>query len=208
MPEMVKMNSFDTICHEHLSYYGMRQIKFIMDSVGLKIIDFEFNSVNGGSISISVAHSDSRYKECTDKLDALLQEEMDLGFDGLTPWHNFTANIDRCKKDLWSIIEKYTKDGLSICALGASTKGNVTLQTWKIGPEVIKVVADVNPEKDGHFTPGTWIPIENEETVLKAGHDLYLVLPWHFREFFINNSKFKGKKLLFPLPKAEIVIPE
>ena len=208
MPEMVKMNSFDTVCHEHLSYYGMKQIKYIMDSVGLKIIDFEFNHINGGSISISVANSESCYEECTDKLAALLQEEMDLGFDGLTPWHNFTANIDTCRKDLWKILEEYTEAGLSICALGASTKGNVTLQTWKIGPEVIKVVADVNPEKEGHFTPGTWIPIENEDSVLASGHDLYLVLPWHFREFFLNSPKFRGKKLLFPLPKAEIVIPE
>lgn len=207
MPEMVKMNSFDTICHEHLSYYGMKQLKYIMDASGFKILDFEFNGVNGGSISLTVSNEISKYSECTEKLDSLLQKEKEMGFSGLEPWENFSANIEKCRVGLWEILNTYRDKGFSICALGASTKGNVTLQTWKIGPEVIKVIADVNSEKHGHVTPGTWIPIEDEESVIKSNFDLFLVLPWHFRDFFLNNPKFKGKKLLFPLPAPEIVVP-
>ena len=178
-----------------------------MDHVGLKIIDFEFNTVNGGSISITVANSESSYLECTEKLTLLLQKEEDEGFDGLEPWIQFSNNIENCKTELWKILNEYLQNNKTICALGASTKGNVTLQTWGIRNDVVSVVADVNPDKDGHLTPGTWIPIENEESVMQKNFDLYLVLPWHFRDFFIHNPKFKGKKLLFPLPTPEIIIP-
>jgi len=206
MPEMLRVNSFDTVCHEHLSYYGMRQIKYIMDQAGLKIIDFEFNDVNGGSISIVVANKDSKYEEATDMLNDLLQEELDLKLNTTEPWKDFSFNIEECKINFWKLIKDCKDGGLKIAALGASTKGNVTLQTWGLTDKDIEVVGDVNPDKDGSFTPGTWIPIKCENVVIDE-YDVFVILPWHFRNFFINSPKFKGKKLLFPLPNAEIVIP-
>jgi hypothetical protein len=206
MPEMLRANSFDTVCHEHLSYYGMRQLKYIMDQAGLKIIDFEFNDVNGGSISLVVANKDSKYEEATQMLNDLLQEELDLKLDTTEPWNDFSLRIGECRIKFWELINKCKKDGLKIAALGASTKGNVTIQTWGVTPDDIEVVGEVNPDKDGAFTPGTWIPIKNEDSVIEE-YDVFVVLPWHFKNFFINSPKFKGKKLLFPLPNAEIVIP-
>lgn len=206
MPEMLRANSFDTVCHEHLSYYGMRQLKYIMDQAGLKIIDFEFNDVNGGSISLVVANKDSKYEESTQILNDLLQEEFDLKLNTTEPWNDFSFRIEECRIKFWELINKCKLDGLKIAALGASTKGNVTLQTWVVTPDDIEVVGDVNPDKDGSFTPGTWIPIRNEDYVIEE-YDVFVVLPWHFKNFFINSPKFKGKKLLFPLPNAEIVIP-
>lgn len=198
MPEMLKMNSFDTVCHEHLSYYGMRQIKYIMDQSGFKIVDFDFNDVNGGSISVTVANKDSRYNECSEKLSLLIQEEIDLGLSTAAPWVAFQDRIDSCENDLLDILKKLRSDGLRIAALGASTKGNVILQTWKIS-DYIEAVGDVNPDKDGSFTPGTWIPIKDEDSVLSE-YDVFIVLPWHFKEFFMSNPKFTDKILLFPLP--------
>lgn len=206
MPEMLRVNSFDTVCHEHLSYYGMRQIKYIMDQAELKIIDFEFNDVNGGSISVVVANKNSKYEEATQMLNDLIQEEFNLKLDTVEPWNDFSSRIEECKVNFWELINQCKNDGLKIAALGASTKGNVTLQTWGITYDDIKVVGEVNPDKDGSFTPGTWIPIQNENVVIEE-YDVFVILPWHFKNFFINNSKFKGKKLLFPLPNAEIVIP-
>ena len=206
MPEMLRVNSFDTVCHEHLSYYGMRQLKYIMDQAGLKIIDFEFNDVNGGSISLVVANKDSKYEEATQMLNDLLQEEMDLKLNTTEPWDDFSFRIEECRVKFWELIKDCEEKGLKIAALGASTKGNVTLQTWGVTPDDIKVVGEVNPDKDGSFTPGTWIPIKNEDSVIEE-YDVFVILPWHFKNFFINNLKFKGKKLLFPLPNAEIVIP-
>ena len=206
MPEMLHANSFDTVCHEHLSYYGMRQLKYIMDQAGFKIIDFEFNDVNGGSISIVVANKDSKYEEATQMLNDLLQEELDLKLNTTEPWNDFSFRIEECRIKFWELINECKEDGLKIAALGASTKGNVTLQTWGVTDDDITVVGEVNPDKDGSFTPGTWIPIKNEDYVIEE-YDVFVVLPWHFKNFFINSLKFKGKKLLFPLPNAEIVIP-
>jgi len=202
MPSMLQANSFDTVCHEHLSYYGMRQLKYIMDKAGFKIIDFEFNDVNGGSISVVVTpFTNENREECTFKLDSLINSELNDKLDTLEPWKDFCTRIDVCEEDFWKIIKELKEKGLKIAGLGASTKGNVTLQTWGIALEVI---GDVNPDKDGSFTPGTWIPIKNEESVVDE-YDVFVVLPWHFREFFVNNPKFKGKKLLFPLPTPEVV---
>jgi len=202
MPEMLKANSFDTVCHEHLSYYGMRQIKYIMDQSGLKIIDFEFNDVNGGSISIVVANKTSKYEECSHRLNSLIQQELNLQLDTVKPWNDFEKRIETCKEEFWKIIKDVESIGLKVAALGASTKGNVTLQTW--GLDCIEVIGDVNPDKHGSFTPGTWIPIKDENFVL-SNYDVFVILPWHFREFFTNTEKFKGKKLLFPLPTPELI---
>jgi len=203
MPTMVERNSFDTVCHEHLSYYGMRQLKYIMDQSNFKIIDFEFNDVNGGSISVVVANKDSKYNECTDKLQSILRDEVLHGYANTSPWKSFQNRIDLCQEEFVTLIKELKSQGLKIAALGASTKGNVTLQTWKL-ENCIEVVGDVNPDKHGSFTPGTWIPIKDEDSVL-AEYDVFVILPWHFKDFFIHNEKFKGKKLIFPLPKPELV---
>jgi len=203
MPEMLRVNSFDTVCHEHLSYYGMRQLKYIMDQSGFKIIDFEFNDVNGGSISVVVANKNSKYEEATEMLNELLQEELDNQLDTIIPWVEFKERINNCKQKFHLILKDLKSQGLKIAALGASTKGNVTLQTWDLG-KFIDIVGEVNPDKNGSYTPGTWIPIRNEDSVL-AEYDVFVILPWHFRNFFVNSEKFKGKKLLFPLPQPELI---
>lgn len=205
MPEMLKQNSFDTVCHEHLSYYGMRQLKYIMDNSGFKIIDFEFNDINGGSISVVVAKDNVKsFVECTERVEALIQEEIDAGLNSTTPWTEFQTRITSCREEFKTILNGFKKKKKKIAALGASTKGNVTLQTWGITPEDIKVVGEVNPDKEGSFTPGTWIPIDVEDKVLEE-YDVFVILPWHFKEFFVKNEKFKGKTLIFPLPAPEVV---
>jgi len=204
MPEMLRVNSFDTVCHEHLSYYGIRQLKYIMDQSGFKIIDFELNDINGGSISLSVANKNSKYDECTQKLNSLIQEELNFGLNTVKPWQEFKKRIDVCKDNFMNILNDCKKDGLKIAALGASTKGNVTLQTWGLTSDNILIVGDVNPDKNGSFTPGTWIPIKDEDSVLNE-YDVFVILPWHFRNFFINSEKFKNKILVFPLPVPEVV---
>jgi hypothetical protein len=204
MPEMLQMNSFDTVCHEHLSYYGMRQLKYIMDQSGFKIIDFEFNDVNGGSISVVVANKESKYDEATERVNQLIEDELNLGLNTIRPWNEFSERIDSCKSAFFGVLNEFKNEGLKVAALGASTKGNVTLQTWKITPEDILVVGDVNPDKDGSFTPGTWIPIKLEDSVIDE-YDVFVILPWHFKNFFINSPKFKGKTLVFPLPYPEVV---
>ena len=204
MPEMLRANSFDTVCHEHLSYYGMRQLKYIMDQSNFKIIDFEFNDVNGGSISVVAANKNSNYTECTEKLNVILQTELKEKLNTVEPWEDLKVRIADCKEKFYELIKICKDTNLKIAALGASTKGNVTLQTWGIDDTIVEVVGDVNPDKDGSYTPGTWISITSEDKVLD-NYDVFVILPWHFKKFFVNNPKFKGKTLLFPLPTPQLI---
>ena len=205
MPEMLRQNSFDTVCHEHLSYYGIRQIKYIMDKAGFTIGDYEFNDINGGSISVAVVPKGSPIAdECTVKLTALLGLEIEEGLDTCEPWEQFEIRMKENGEKFRAILKEFKANDLKVAGLGASTKGNVTLQTWGITPNDILALGDVNPDKDGTFAPGTWIPIRDEETTL-AYYDAFVILPWHFKKFFVNNPKFKGKKLIFPLPTPEVV---
>lgn len=204
MPTMIKTNSFDTICHEHLEYYALKQIKWMVDKVGLKIIDVEFNDINGGSFAVTVAKRGSRYREAAD-LGEVLARERSAGFDDLQPYVEFSKNIDRTKKELLSFIHKVRSEGKKIYGLGASTKGNVILQYCGITEKDIPFVGEVNAEKFGAYTPGTLIPIISEADLLAKGPDYLLVLPWHFKDFFLKTPKFKNVKLVFPLPQLEVV---
>ena len=206
MPTMMKTNSFDTICHEHLSYYGMKQLRYIMDRTGFKILDYQFNGVNGGSISLTVTPKENTcVEDCSSRIDDLIDVELAMGLSTAVPWKAFAERMISNGEQFRSILNYYKSKGYRVAALGASTKGNVTLQSWGIGPKDIQVVADVHHTKFGCFTPGTLIPIEDEDKVLLEEYDLYVVLPWHFRDFFMACEKFKGRKLLFPLPQPEVV---
>ncbi len=207
MPEMLKVNSFDTICHEHLSYYGIRQLKYIMDKAKLKIIDIEMNDVNGGSCSLAVSDNNSKYIECKSKINKWIEHENNLGLSSLEPWGELNKVLSDNRKIFFDILDKIHQNGSKIAALGASTKGNVTLQSWNITQNEIETIGDVNSDKWGCFTPGTWIPIQSEDEVLSE-YDYFVILPWHFRDFFLTNEKFKGKKLIFPLPVPELITVE
>ena len=178
-----------------------------MDKAGFKIVDFDFNDVNGGSISVVVAKSSSKREECKTKLTGILASELDQELNTTAPWREFGIRLVQNREQFWKMLTFYKENKATICALGASTKGNVTLQTWEVTPNDISVIGDVNPDKDGSYTPGTWIPILSEEKVMEQDYDVYIVLPWHFKDFFIKNPKFKGKRLLFPLPTPEVIIP-
>lgn len=204
MPLMFERLAYDTICHEHLSYFAVKQFKYLFEAQRFKIIDISFNDCNGGSFVITAAKDNSKAWNANDDLVAeVLKKESEGEYDKLSTWQSWSKRIEKSKDDLKEIIK-----GKKVAALGASTKGNVVLQYCGLGPDDIEVVGDVNPEKNGCYTPGTWIPITDEDTVLAGDYDYYLVLPWHFKEFFINNPKFKGKTLLFPLPEVHTVTVE
>jgi hypothetical protein len=204
MPAMLETNSFDTVCHEHLEFYALKQIKWMADRVGFDIVDIEFNDINGGSFSITVSKSKAESKVAPMVLE-ILDQETNLGLDTLAPFEAFALRTEKAKQDLLQLIEEIHGRGQKIVALGASTKGNVLLQYCGITKEKIPQVGEVNIEKFGCFTPGTWIPIVSEQSVLASSPDYLLILPWHFKNFFISNPKFTKFKLVFPLPTLEVI---
>lgn len=204
MPAMLKMNSYDTVCHEHLEFYALHQIKWMTDRVGFKIVDIELNDANGGSFSVTVAKAHENYV-LPQSVQNILHDELLKKLNTLEPYKAFAKNTARSKADLLSFIKDAQARHKTVAALGASTKGNVLLQYCGITEKDISAVGEVNIEKFGCFTPGTWIPIISEDELLARKPDYLIVLPWHFRKFFLENKKFSKSTLVFPLPELEVM---
>lgn len=204
MPTMLETNSYDTVCHEHLEFYALRQIKWMADRVGFKILDVEFNDVNGGSFSITVSKAAGN-SDTLPLVQNLLDEEFKKELHTLKPYLAFAERVLETRRDLLAFIDAANAAGKTVAALGASTKGNVLLQYCGLTTAQVQSVGEVNPEKFGCYTPGTWLPIIPEQDLLSGKPDFVIVLPWHFRQFFIHNKKLAGVNLVFPLPKVEVV---
>lgn len=204
MPTMLDTNSYDTVCHEHLEFYALRQIKWMADIIGFKILDVEFNNINGGSFSVTVkkANGDFSIVPCVQRI---LIDEQVRGLDTLSPYHEFAKRVEKTKSDLLKFIASANAKNKVVAVLGASTKGNVLLQYCGLTTKEIACVGEVNLEKFGCYTPGSWLSIIPETKLLEQNPDYMIVLPWHFRDFFINNEKFSGMNLVFPLPVVEVV---
>lgn len=204
MPTMLAMNSYDTVCHEHLEFYSLHQIKWMTDRIGFKILDVEFNDVNGGSFSVTVSKAQGD-KSVTESVQKILDSEDVLKLKTLTPYHEFASRVSQTRANLLNFLRKASNDNKTVAVLGASTKGNVLLQYCNLTENEISFVGEVNPEKFGCYTPGSRIPIISEKELLKKRPDYLIVLPWHFRQFFINNKNFSGMTLVFPLPNLDFV---
>ncbi len=206
--KMLESHSFDTICHEHRAYYGFSQIRQLVKDAGLRLFDIEFNPINGGSARFFVCHLDGPYTTNENAMSAASQRDDALRRAGLVPFQSFRNAVLELRAKLCEFLQTEVVNGKRIHVYGASTKGNVLLQYFGIGPDLIQAAADRNPVKWGRRTPGTGIPIISEEESRAANPDYYLVLPWHFRDEFISreeNFLRKGGKLIFPLPKFELV---
>jgi NDP-4-keto-2,6-dideoxyhexose 3-C-methyltransferase len=208
MPLMLEHDSYDTVCHEHLEYYGFKQIKWMTDAVGFKVLDVEFNGANGGSFAVTVAKKASRHAENTTKVEAILAEEKRKGLSTLKPYEEFKQRVMDQRDKAVEFVRKANAKGKKIFGYGASTKGNVILQLCGFTPKEIPLIAEVNPEKFGRFTPGTLIPIVSEADAKAKNPDYFLVLPWHFKGNIIERERNYlngGGALVFPLPQIEIV---
>ena len=204
MPAMLDALSYDTVCHEHLEYYALKQVKFMADRVGFRIVDIEFNNINGGSFSVTAAKSVSGAPESPD-VARILAEESARGLDTLAPFEDFARRTAHSRDELRAFLARASAEGSTVAALGASTKGNVLLQYCGITTDDIAEVGEVNPDKFGALTPGTFLPIRDEAEVLEHDHDYLVVLPWHFRRNFLANPTYAGRTLVFPLPTLQAV---
>ena len=208
MPSMLKNISYDTICHEHLEYYSLTSIKYILDKSNFKIIDIEFNEINGGSFALTVAKKKSSHKEENKMVSWLLAKERLLKVNELSTFKNFFHQCEIQKKILRNLLINLKSTGKKVYGYGASTKGNVILQFCNIDKKLLKNIGEVNPYKYNSYTPGTKIKIISESKLKKLKPDYLLVLPWHFKDFILNKEKDylnKGIKFIFPLPDIEII---
>lgn len=208
MPSMLRTNAYDTVCHEHLEYYSLRVIDDLLRRNGLRILDVQMNSVNGGSVAVTACHASAPLQSTRTLVDWMLQQENNWGLDTPKPYRQFEERVFKHRADLQRLVHSLLDDGKRILGYGASTKGNVLLQFCRFGPEHIPAIAEVNAEKFGAYTPGTLIPIVSEEEARAMRPDYFLVLPWHFKSSIVQREKdylARGGKLIFPLPEIEIV---
>lgn len=211
MPDMLELTSYDTICHEHLEYYSLAVIEYIMKRAGLKVFNVERNASNGGSLRCYATHEDNfaiRSATFLTNLQEMRQAEFDLELDTDKPYRNFQDRINVHRDELNRLLKSIKKAGKTIHIYGASTKGNTILQWAGIDNRVIDLAAERNPDKYGAMTLGTDIEIVSEAESRALEPDYYLVLPWHFREEILERESeiiSKGTKFIFPLPSVEIV---
>ncbi|MBE7411804.1 MAG: methyltransferase domain-containing protein [Leptospiraceae bacterium] len=208
MPTMLRMNAFDTVCHEHLEYYSLGVVKKLLEECGLRVIDVQMNSINGGSFAVTAARKGSTHKANDAIINWMLEQEDRMGLQSPAPYRRFEERVFQHKENLLSLVRALTSDGKKVIGYGASTKGNVLLQFCGLTEKDILYIAEVNPNKYGAYTPGTLIPIISEEEARKMKPDYMLVLPWHFRESIIQREQeylSGGGKLIFPLPEIEIL---
>lgn len=206
LPSMLRMNAYDTVCHEHVEYYGLRQIKWMLDRCGLKILDVEINDVNGGSFAVTAALATSPLAANETKVQEILQSEE--GLDTMLSYETFAKRVVAHREELRATLSGIAASGATVLGYGASTKGNVILQYCGLTASDIPAIAEVNPDKFGAFTPGTLIPIISEAEARARKPDYFLVMPWHFRGNLLAREKAflqAGGKMLFPLPEVEIV---
>jgi len=214
MPMMLKMTSYDTICHEHLEFYSLAVIEYILKQSGMKVFNVTLNGINGGSLRCYATHSTNfRYKNehYLQNIKAMHQDEFDLELDTDKPYKNFQDRINVHRDELITLLKKFKSEGKKIHIYGASTKGNTILQWCDIDNRIIDCAAERNPDKYGAHTLGTDIPIVSEAESRAMNPDYYLVLPWHFKAEFIEREQEilkRGTHLIFPLPKVEIISKE
>lgn len=209
LPAMLRTNSYDTVCQEHVEYYSLTSIQHILEQADMTIVDASQNEVNGGSVRLAAAHMDSELaKRISSEALCLIKQETNHDIFSNQTWENFQRNVERHKLDLVNLLTELKKSGKKVFGYGASTKGNVILQYCGIGPDLLPIIGDITPSKDGAFTPGSKIPIVLMDKAKAMNPDYFLVLPWGFRSDILLREQetiSNGTKFIFPLPFVEIV---
>ena len=200
------MNFYDVV-HEHLEYYSLKSINYLMERNGLKVIDATTNFVNGGSLRVLVTHKDSRRPK-SKRYQEILDEEEKWNLEELDTYVQYEHKIKDIIKKSREFIVNEIENGGTVIGLGASTKGNVLLQICRIGKDLLPYISDRNKEKVGLRTLGTDIEIISEEKARKINPSAMLVIPWNFKEEILSREQNfirNGGKMLFLMPKPYIV---
>ena len=210
LPAMLAKHSYDTICHEHLEYYALWQIEWMLAREGLRIHRIEFNESNGGSFRMFIRPEGAGAvsRETRAILDGVRRDEETLELRTDKPYARFRAASETARAELRELLLKIKAEKRTTYIYGASTKGNTILQYCGIDSALVTKAADRNPEKWGKRTLGTNIPIVSEEDARADNPDYFLVLPWHFFSGFVTRERDflrRGGKFILPLPSVRVV---
>ena len=205
--QLIKQNQFDTVYHEHFSYFSMHTVVNIFKAADLRIFDVSELSTHGGSLRIFGCHTDD-LRVTSSNVDAILLKETECGMRNLATYSGFQARADKVKDDLLSFLIEQKRAGKKVGAYGAAAKGNTLLNYAGVKPDLLSFVCDAAPSKQGKFMPGSHIPILSPLDMQKQRPDYILILPWNLGNEVINANLFIrewGGKFITAIPKLQII---
>ena len=209
LARLMMENQFDTIYHEHFSYFSFVTIDQLARRHSLKVIDVEELPTHGGSLRVYLAQRTSD-RIPSSAVSELLAREEKSGFRDLTTYASFAEQVRRTKRRLLCFLIAAKEQGKSICAYGAPGKGNTLLNYCGIGLDILDFAVDRNTYKHGRFTPGMRIPIYPVDAIEAAKPDYILILPWNIKDEIINQMRHVGAwgaKFIIPIPEVMVVDP-
>ena len=205
---IIKENQFDTIYHEHFSYFSFYTVQKIFEARELKLYDVEKLSTHGGSLRIYATHLENDSYRITQNVQNLLEEEREFGLLEMKIYQSFQEKADKVKYDLIEFLMQKKREGKKVVAYGAAAKGNTLLNYTGIKNDLIKFVVDKSPHKQGKFLPASHIPIVNEEKMLEMKPDYILILPWNIKDEIMEQLEYVKEwecQFIVAVPKLEVV---
>ena len=206
--QIIEQNQFDTIYHEHFSYFSFYTTGLIFEKHGLELFDVESVSTHGGSLRIYGKHKEDTSKNISPNVAELLKEEKTKGMQTLDYYRGFQGKVDRVKADLVSFLLQQMKEGSKVAAYGAAAKGNTLLNYCGIKNDYVEYVVDASPHKQGKYLPGSHIPIVSEDMIKESKPDYILLLPWNLKDEITRQLSYVREwnaKFVLAVPKLEII---
>ena len=205
--DLIKNLEFDTVYHEHLSYFSILPLLKLVKQFGLEIFDIRKQSVHGGTLRIFVSKQNNF--EVSSSIDDFINSEYELGLDKNLIYDSFSEKIKKLKIQLKELLVELKKENKSLFGYGASAKGNVLLNYCKIDNTILDFIIDTTPIKQGKYTPGTHIPVYSPDKILDEGDgSIALLLAWNYKSQILakeNQFRANGGKFLLPIPQPELI---
>lgn len=210
LERLVEENQFDTIYHEHFSYYTLLTAERVLARHGLRVFDVDELPTHGGSLRIYACHEDSTTHVRTPAVDVVVGREVEQGYDDLEIYARFREDVKQVKRSLLTTLIDLKDEGKTIVGYGAAAKGNTLLNYCGIGTDFLEFTVDRNPYKQGLFSPGVHIPIMPVEAIDEIKPDFVLILPWNLKNEIVAQMRHIGDwggKFIVPIPTAHIIDP-
>jgi hypothetical protein len=210
-PHLLKLmneNQYDTIYHEHFSYFSLGTIVEFFASEGLTVFDVEELASHGGSLRVFARHTRDESKPVGDRVAKVLADEKAAGLDDLAAYASFAEQVRETKRALLEFLIDVKREGKTVVGYGAPGKGNTLLNYCGIRTDFLDFTVDRNPYKHGRFTPGTRIPIHPPERIREAKPDYLLILPWNLKDEIIEQESYIrewGGQFVVPIPKVQVI---
>lgn len=204
---LIEQVEFDTIYHEHYSYFSLYAIEQVFGSHGLRVYDVQELATHGGSLRIFASHATRAALEDSDSLRALRAKEAAAGLPDLAIYARFAERVEACRRSLLVFLDAAARDGRRVAAYGAAAKGNTLLNFCGVTRSQISMVADRNPHKQGKLLPGTHIPVVSPEAMMAGRPDYVLILPWNLQDEIrrqLSDIGAWGGRFVTPVPLVRV----